>query len=249
MLNLRVCRATERDFKIVVGLINTAAKWLRTKDTKQWRRPWPTRKARNARVRKGLQLRTTWLAWTRDPDLGRDVAVATITLDNTANPIVWNKDEAAEPAAYVNRLVVDRKYAGRGVGADLLNWAASEAASRFGAEWIRIDVWTDNEALHKYYERQGFERVYPDCPDEGYPSRARFRRPIGYVGDGGGNELKTDSGIAPLPPPPPPQQTLSPPELMPAVALGGPDTVSEFDATLSHLRAEASSGSTPCLFS
>ncbi len=198
MRTFRLSRATEHDFGIVINLIEAAAKWLRTKDTDQWKDPWPNLAGRNARVRNGLRLGTTWIVWAYAPEPDRgDVAVATITLDATANPIVWDKKEAAEPAAYVNRLVVHREYGGRGLGAALLSWAAKEAAKSFGAEWIRIDVWTNNEALHKYYQRQGFEKVKPDCSDPNYPSRARFKRHVGYVGDDGGIELEVVSGPAP----------------------------------------------------
>jgi GNAT superfamily N-acetyltransferase len=204
MLILRVRRATKRDFGIVVGLIDAAAKWLRSKDTDQWAQPWPDLAGRNERIMNGIELRTTWIAWAYEPALGRKVAVATITLDDTANPVVWDEDEAAEPAAYVNRLVVNREYAGRGVGAALLNWAVKEAVRRFGARWIRIDVWTGNEPLHKLYERQGFERVFPDCADEDYPSRARFKRPVSYVGyDDGRVALEIDSSPEAQPRPEP----------------------------------------------
>jgi ribosomal protein S18 acetylase RimI-like enzyme len=103
--------------------------------------------------------------------------VATITTHRQAHPKLWNELEQAEPAVYAHRLVVNRDYAGLGIGASLLDWAAARAAREDGAEWIRLDVWNTNKALHAYYERLGFTYVrqadYDDCP-----STTLFQRPI-----------------------------------------------------------------------
>ena len=66
---------------------------------------------------------------------------------------------------YVRRLVVRRDYAGRGLGAALLDWAGLTARRQAGAQWIRVDVWRSNKELHAYYERQGFT----SCGDEQRP--------------------------------------------------------------------------------
>jgi hypothetical protein len=40
---------------------------------------------------------------------------------------------------------------------------------------VRIDVWTDNVGLHRYYEQRGFKHVR--TLDLDYPSGALFQRP------------------------------------------------------------------------
>jgi hypothetical protein len=44
-----------------------------------------------------------------------------------------------------------------------------------GNDWVRIDVWTDNVGLHRYYQQRGFRHVrtldLSDCP-----SGALFQR-------------------------------------------------------------------------
>jgi GNAT superfamily N-acetyltransferase len=180
----RICRATLRDLPIVVRLIDDAAAWLRTKSTDQWRHPWPTLNDRNARLYEGLIRGKTWIV--RDGD----VVAATVTVEEAANPKVWTELEADEPAVYVNRLVVHRRYAGLQLGAALLNWAGNQAVQDYGARWIRIDVWTTNNALHAYYEGQGFIRLQ-NCSDQTYPSGARFQRATTVTGDYGGVELIT----------------------------------------------------------
>lgn len=74
---------------------------------------------------------------------------------------------------YLHRLIVPRKYAG--LGHDVIDWAC-ERAGQLGNRWVRIDVWTDNVGLHRYYENRGFKHVRTlDLAD--YPSGALFQRP------------------------------------------------------------------------
>ncbi len=160
------------DFNNVVRLIDGAAAWLRTKGTDQWKRPWPTPRGRVQRIMDGIVSGKTWIAWDRDEP------AATITLEDTADPKLWTEWEDAEPAAYVHRLVVGRPYAGIGLGAALLDWAGDRAQRAYGARSIRIDVWTTNTALHRYYQNQGFNFVREHA-DRSYPSGVLFQRPIG----------------------------------------------------------------------
>jgi GNAT superfamily N-acetyltransferase len=63
---------------------------------------------------------------------------------------------ATEPELYVNLLVTGREYAGRGVGARLLDHARAIARER-GAHQLRVDCYAGGDrALVRYYERQGF---------------------------------------------------------------------------------------------
>jgi ribosomal protein S18 acetylase RimI-like enzyme len=60
-------------------------------------------------------------------------------------------------------------------------WAGDRAAAD-GAKWLRLDAWTTNEALHAYYQRQGFQHVRTIVrPD--YPSGALFQRAAVAVDD------------------------------------------------------------------
>jgi GNAT superfamily N-acetyltransferase len=121
-----------------------------------------------------------WLAWD-------DMTVAaTITID-TEEPVdaedrpVWPPHKRSDPAVYVRRVIVSRRYAGLGLGAALLEWATTIAARNYGASLVRIDVWTTNLNLHSYYERQSFIRRAAREPWElpDYPSQALFERETG----------------------------------------------------------------------
>lgn len=168
-LDLRVARAG--GYQDIIGLIDSTAQWLSSKGTDQWVNPWPDEQGRNARVLDDLLKDKTWLAMD-----GTKVA-ATITIDPVDNG-VWPPQKREQPALYVRRVIVDRDYGGREVGARLFDWAADVAAAEHDAQWIRVDVWTTNFDLHDYYRAQEFEdaglRDLNDEPD--YPSRVLFER-------------------------------------------------------------------------
>ncbi|MEU9829105.1 GNAT family N-acetyltransferase [Micromonospora chersina] len=63
---------------------------------------------------------------------------------------------ATEPELYVNLLVTDRAYAGHGIGARLLAYAAELARDR-GLGLLRVDCYGgDDRALVRFYEGCGF---------------------------------------------------------------------------------------------
>jgi ribosomal protein S18 acetylase RimI-like enzyme len=73
-------------------------------------------------------------------------------------------------------MVVSRAFAGRGLGAALLDWAGLRARRLHGARWVRVDVWTTNTTLHAYYRRHGFEFHGLREESTGYPSAALFQK-------------------------------------------------------------------------
>ncbi|GAA3091021.1 GNAT superfamily N-acetyltransferase [Kribbella aluminosa] len=65
---------------------------------------------------------------------------------------------AAEPELYVRLLVTERASAGQNLGAALLDHAR-ELARADGVRLLRVDCFAgDDQALVRYYERQGFTR-------------------------------------------------------------------------------------------
>lgn len=176
-LNLDIRCAGRGDLPAVLELIDEAKLWLPSKHTDQWSRDWADQRGRKRsdRVHGSLEQGTTWIvtvAYEYQP-----YAVATAIIEPNANPMVWDRPgELNDSAVYLSRLVVARRFAGLKVGAALLNWACDHARRRHQADLVRIDVWTRNFALHKYYQTQGF-RWQGWCADQSYPSRARFQRP------------------------------------------------------------------------
>jgi GNAT superfamily N-acetyltransferase len=175
---MRIEKAEPDQLDVVLGLIEEARAWLGTKGTDQWASPWPTREERDARVLKGLTNGKTWIVW------DRRIPAATVTMATRANPKVWSKPECecdlSERAVYVHRLITARRFAHRGLGAQLIDWAGLRARDDYGARWIRIDVWTSNRALHDYYRKRGFEPC-GSCGDPQYPSGALFQKLVSRI--------------------------------------------------------------------
>jgi GNAT superfamily N-acetyltransferase len=168
------------DLDEVRRLVREAAEWLRTsKNTDQWAQPWPDRAGQIERMLNDLLKGKTWIAW------DGATAAGTITVD-TEEPLdlherpVWPDHERHEPALYVRRIIVSRRYAGMGLGAALLDWAADVAKRDHQAALVRVDVWTTNQELHAYFERQRFTRRAGRDPREiaDYPSQALFERRV-----------------------------------------------------------------------
>ena len=153
----------------ILGFIEEAANWLGSKGTDQWAKPWPNEVERDERVKRGIADGCTWIV-----EDGQN-PVATISCRATGNPRLWRGPEQRDRAVYVSRLIVRRACAGMDLGNELLNWAGLWAAIQYGAQWIRIDVWTTNVMLHNYYEKRGF-RFLRFCEDVEYPSAALFHK-------------------------------------------------------------------------
>jgi GNAT superfamily N-acetyltransferase len=170
---MRIALANTDHLDTVLGLVEGAAAWLRTKDTNQWSAPWPDRNKRDARVMRGLAGGKTWIVW------DGDTAAATVTLAAKPNPRVWSRPaclcDLSQRAVYAHRLITARSHQGLGLGAQLIDWAGLRARHDYGAIWIRIDVWTTNLALHDYYQGIGFEPC-GFCEDPDYPSGKLFQK-------------------------------------------------------------------------
>ena len=181
---LRIGRAepTDEHLNAILGLIDEARGWLPSKGTDQWRRPWPDKKQRDARVNRALVLGATWLVW--EIACGKDILAATVTVTGKPNPAVWSPLDfnLAERTVYAHRLITARRYAGWDLGAELIDWTGWRGRRNYGARSIRIDVWTENEALHGYYMKRGFERRGA-CHNSGYPSGVLLEKLISKIPD------------------------------------------------------------------
>ncbi|MFF1337910.1 GNAT family N-acetyltransferase [Streptomyces sp. NPDC058290] len=139
--------ATAADVARLLAFREEAAAWLSELGSDQWRRPYPA-----DRLLATIEARTVFMV--RDGD----ATAATITLTPDAEAGLWSGEELAEPSMFVNKLTVARMYAGRDLGGRMLDWAG-DRAYRSGASWLRLDAWTTNKDLQRYYLRHGFEHV------------------------------------------------------------------------------------------
>lgn len=61
-----------------------------------------------------------------------------------------------EPEVYVRLLITSRRFAGRGLGARLIEYTLDDARRR-GVSLVRVDCWAGGDgALQRYYEGEGF---------------------------------------------------------------------------------------------
>ena len=194
-----LCPAAPDDLRRILRLFRGVSRWLRRhKDTDQWARPWPDPARYEDRLRSDLADGKTWIVWKSMTWLAWEstTMAATITLD-TEEPVaapgtpVWPEDKRRELALYVRRVIVRRRRAHKGIGAALLDWAAEVAKREHGLRLIRVDVWTTNKGLHKYY----IDRDFKTCEGRGphilgdYPSQALFERDIDAAGTSHANFL------------------------------------------------------------
>ncbi|MFC5213914.1 GNAT family N-acetyltransferase [Streptomyces coerulescens] len=139
--------AEPHDVAKLLSFREEAAAWLRGLGSDQWSRPYPADK-----LLATIEAGTVFML--RD---GHTTA-GTITLTPDAEEGLWTDEELAEPSMFVNKLTVGREYAGQNLGGRLLDWAG-DRAHRAGARWLRLDAWTSNEALQRYYLAQSFTHV------------------------------------------------------------------------------------------
>lgn len=142
-----ITAAEPHDVAKLLAFREEAAAWLRGLGSDQWSRPYPADK-----LLATIEACTVFML--RD---GHTTA-GTITLTPDAEAGLWTDDELTEASMFVNKLTVARGYASQNLGGRLLDWAG-ERAHRAGARWLRLDAWTTNESLQRYYVEHGFSHV------------------------------------------------------------------------------------------
>jgi GNAT superfamily N-acetyltransferase len=161
------------DVDVVMAWRRERVAWLAERGEDQWSIPLP-RSAVAATVLAGQ----TWLVW------DDHVPVATITLtaymdvDNLWKPdrdpeALWYPQDDPADALYAAKMMVPLDRAGTGLGREMLAWAGGRAFDA-GLTWLRLDAWTTNPRLHRYYQREGFRHVRTV---ESRVSGACFQRP------------------------------------------------------------------------
>jgi GNAT superfamily N-acetyltransferase len=150
-MTLDVFPATAPDNEEALALRDNLARWLFGRGIEQWRCGDLPRAVIEHDVGRG------WVHVVRDAT----GLVASVTV-LPSDLFVWG--ERAEPAGYVHRLMVDRRWAGQGAGAELLAWA-EEKIRTSNASFARLDCVRSNERLRAYYQSRGYVLVgYKDFP-------------------------------------------------------------------------------------
>ncbi|MGZ0147891.1 N-acetyltransferase family protein [Kribbella sp. WER1] len=149
-MQIAIRRGGRGDVPPVLGLLDGATQWLVARGrTGQWgTTPHSTSPARVAQVTGFADDGELWVAEAAGRVVG---ALAVGTALDYVPP-------AAEPEVYVRLLVTDRAAAGQNLGGLLLDHAR-DLARAGGIRLLRVDCFAgDDQALVRYYERQGFTR-------------------------------------------------------------------------------------------
>ena len=141
-LSLAFRLATLDDAEAIMGLLEAAAEWLVSRGIRQW---LPG------------QIRMDWL---RERIADGEVYVATLDGELAGSfRLIWSDEPVwgttPDDAGYAHGLVINRAFAGRGVGLRLLERAEQLVAAR-GRPYLRLDCMTANAVLCDYYVRAGF---------------------------------------------------------------------------------------------
>ncbi|GAB2913257.1 GNAT family N-acetyltransferase [Nonomuraea fastidiosa] len=150
-------RAEPADLPRVLTLLADTAEWLYMRGVRQW----PRGGFGPERIEPLIAERTLFLLDDElrylDPDESAP-PVATIALDDNADPEFWTSADDPGAALYVHKLAVARSWSGSGLGDALLDWASSVAYAS-GLPWLRLDCAKTNLRLQDYYRGRGFHHV------------------------------------------------------------------------------------------
>ncbi|MDP9863968.1 MULTISPECIES: GNAT family N-acetyltransferase [Streptosporangium] len=159
------------DVPAVLGMFDSAVAWLTAQGrTGQWgSEPFSASTARVERV-------TSWASsgGMRIAEIDGEPAGCVVL-----GPAMDYVTPASEPELYVQGLVIDQRFHGRGVGSALLERARAEAVE-LGVPLLRVDCYAgDDGRLVKYYESQGFTRTEPFKVNEWPGQLLEMRLPTG----------------------------------------------------------------------
>jgi len=161
-------RATEYELISIVNLRRARAAWLATRGTDQWQVGLGT-DGFEQRVKQSIGNGETWVAVDEENHL-----FGTIAVDQWTNPGLWSEDELSD-ALIIHRMIT-RRIDARNSGAELLRHA-DELASNLDKKFLRLDAWTTNQQLHRYWKKVGFHHVRTVLPHESL-STALFERRV-----------------------------------------------------------------------
>ncbi|WP_406369160.1 GNAT family N-acetyltransferase [Streptomyces sp. NBC_00647] len=148
---IRIRPGGPADAATILGMLDAAVVWMNGRgNTEQWgTTPYSLTAGGVERVHRYTTENAPYLAESDGTPVGA------LVLDSGPSPHMPVKP-AGEPERYVRLLVSDRRHAGRGIGAALLEHAAEETR-RAGVALLRVDCWAGGGGeLVAYYERNGF---------------------------------------------------------------------------------------------
>ncbi len=158
-------RARADEWPEVCSVLDEAAAWLAERGDQMWEIGELDTELVRSQVEEGL----FHLAETGE-------GIAGVFRYQLEDPEFWPDLEAPEASAFLHRLAVRRRFAGRGISAAIFRWAA-ERTRALGREWLRLDCDVQRHRLRAMYERAGF--VYHSDRRVGPYLVARYEMTVG----------------------------------------------------------------------
>ncbi|RPK01738.1 hypothetical protein BSBH6_03159 [Bacillus subtilis] len=144
------CPGVYEDAEAITGLLVRTAEWLRDRGSTQWS---GLLEGHDTHDITGSIADGHVFVFKKDEELAAVVMLL-------PEPSEWDRklwgEDGHEASIYLHRLAVSRQFAGQGLGASVLQWA--ETGIYFSEKTrIRLDCVADNDALHSFYRRMGYE--------------------------------------------------------------------------------------------
>ena len=143
-MDVRIRQASPKDAPAVTAILTDAARWVERLDGTTM---WVEDELAGGRIASEVEAGLFHVA---ECD-GEIAGALKFQLDDQ---LFW-PDLATCDSAFIHRLAVRRKYAGRGVSTALLGWAVDRARS-LGRQYLRLDCDAERARLRDVYERFGF---------------------------------------------------------------------------------------------
>jgi ribosomal protein S18 acetylase RimI-like enzyme len=141
-------KAEKPDEAAVLAIMRDAAAWLEEKGIPQWKGVL-TPKGEEL-VRERVKTGAAYLASLR----GKNIGTLSIFWEDIFS---WGEIGADGSAGYIHGLAVSRRFAGKEIGKDILNWAIEFIKTK--KPRVRLDCMAENSRLCRYYEGMGFKYV------------------------------------------------------------------------------------------
>jgi GNAT superfamily N-acetyltransferase len=148
MDTVTIRRAQPQDVPTIATIWTRASEQLGRQGLDQWQYP-----VRIGRIEEHVAAGTCWIVEAHPGHV-----IGTVTVDGFADPQLWQPSDEPNSASYVHRMVLTDEARGSDLGSAILDWAATRAAAD-GKRWLRLDAWTTNPGLHRYYLNRGFHHV------------------------------------------------------------------------------------------
>ncbi|WP_239616712.1 GNAT family N-acetyltransferase [Cohnella mopanensis] len=148
-----ITRAEPEDTQEIMRLLVNTAEWLLSKGSNQWNALLRGEDSHNTpeSINKGEVY-----IFRQDPKIVGMVIL--LQQPNAWDLDLWGERTKDNSAIYLHRLAINRKFAGKGVGKNIMNWVDTEAP-KLGKRVIRLDCLANNEVLNGFYRSLGYEFV------------------------------------------------------------------------------------------